>query len=58
MTHKGQAIIFAPFLLAGIGLILLLAFISDGVRAVSAAASTGYTVTQVSGGGTIAGKIL
>jgi plastocyanin len=58
MKHKGQTTIFALFLLAGIELILLPSFISDGVGAVLAAAPAGYTVTQVSGGGTVAGKIL
>ncbi len=57
MTHKRNTIIFSVFLLVGVELALLPGLIPDGVRAVSAAASAGYTVTQVSGGGTIAGKI-
>ncbi len=58
MTHKPNTIIFSLFLLAGIGLILLPGLIPDGVRAVLAATTASYTITQVSGGGTIAGKIL
>jgi carboxypeptidase family protein len=58
MTLKDNANIYKPFLLAGVWLILLPSFISDGVGAVLAAAPAGYTVTQVSGGGTVAGKIL
>src|SRR6266704_6605282 len=58
MTHKRNTKIFLLFLLAGVGLILLSGLIPDGVRAVSAAPPVGYSVTQVSGGGTIAGKIL
>jgi Carboxypeptidase regulatory-like domain len=58
MTQERNTTIFALFLLAGVGLILLPGLIPDGVRAVSAAPPDGYSVTQVSGGGTIAGKIL
>ncbi len=58
MTHKRNTKIFLLFLVAGVGLILLPGLIPDGVRAVSAAPPVGYSVTQVSGGGTIAGKIL
>ncbi len=57
MTHKRGSIIFSLLVLVGVGLILFPGLIPGGVRVVSAAA-TSYTVTQVSGGGTIAGKIL
>ncbi|HEX9224758.1 MAG TPA: carboxypeptidase regulatory-like domain-containing protein [Candidatus Acidoferrales bacterium] len=58
MTRKRNAIIFSLFVLVGVALILLPGLIPDGVRVVSAAAAASYTITQVSGGGTIAGKIL
>ncbi len=58
MTHKRNTIIFSLFLLVGVELILLPGLIPDGVRVVSAAAPASYTITQVSGGGMIAGKIL
>lgn len=58
MIHKRNRIIFSFFLFVGLGLILLPGLIPGGVRVVSAAPPAGYTVTQVSGGGTIAGKIL
>src|SRR5713226_1137063 len=58
MTHKRNTKIFLLFLVAGVGLILLPGLIPDGVLAVSATPPVGYSVTQVSGGGTIAGKIL
>src|SRR5712691_13221016 len=58
MTHKPNAIIFSLFVLVGVALILLPGLIPDGVRIVSAAATASYTITQVSGDGTIAGKIL
>jgi plastocyanin len=58
MTHKRNTKIFSLFLLAGVGLILLPGLIPDGVRAVLAAPPVGYSVTQVSGGGTIAGNVL
>src|SRR6266699_1882178 len=58
MTNKRNTIIVSLFLLAGVGLILLAGLIPDSVRAVSAAPPDSYSVTQVSGGGTIAGKIL
>jgi plastocyanin len=58
MTHKRNTKSFSLFLLAGVGLILLPGLIPDGVRTVSAAPPVGYSVTQVSGGGTVAGKIL
>ena len=58
MTHKRNTKIFLLFLLAGVGLILLPGLIPDGVRAVSAAPPVGYSVTQVSGGGTIADQLL
>jgi len=58
MTRKRNTIIFSLFVLVGVQLILLPGLIPDGVRVVSAAATARYTITQVSGGGTIAGKIL
>jgi enoyl reductase-like protein len=58
MTHKRNTIIFSLLVLVGVQLILLPGLIPDGVRVVSAAATASYTITQVSGGGTIAGKIL
>lgn len=58
MMHKRDSVIFSIFLFVGLGLILLPGLIPDGVRAVSAAPPAGYNVTQVSGGGTIAGKLL
>jgi carboxypeptidase family protein len=58
LTHKRNNVIFSFFLSVGLGLILLPGLIPGGVRVVSAAAPANYTVTQVSGGGTIAGKIL
>ena len=58
MTHKRNTKIFSLFPLAWVGLILLPGLILDGVRAVSSAPPDGYSVAQVSGGGTIAGKIL
>jgi plastocyanin len=58
MTHKRSTKIFLLFLLAGVGLVLLLGLIPRGVRTISAAPPVGYNITQVAGGGTIAGKIL
>jgi plastocyanin len=58
MTHQRHTVIFSLFLLVGVELSLLPGLIPDGVRVVSAAALASYTITQVSGGGTIAGKIL
>ncbi len=57
MTRKRNAIIFSLFVLVGVALILLPGLIPDGVRVVSAAAAASYTITQVSGGGTIAGNV-
>jgi carboxypeptidase family protein len=58
MTHKRNTIVFSLFLLVGVELNLLPGLIPDDVRVVSAAAPASYTITQVSGAGTIAGKIL
>jgi plastocyanin len=58
MTHRRTTIIFLLFLLVGIEINLLPGLVPDGARVVSAAARAAYTITQVSGGGTISGKIL
>jgi plastocyanin len=58
MTHNRSTIFLSLFLLAGVELIPLPGLIPVGLRAVSAAAGAGYTVTQVPDGGTVAGKIV
>ena len=58
MTRKRNTLVFSLLVLVGVALILLPGLIPDGIRVVSAAAAASNPITQVSGGGTIAGKIL